>query len=405
MNHFLLRISLCIFSVCYLSVNSQAQSAQTVQNTGTASKFTDQQIAELIKQAKSSGLSDAQILDNARKNGVSQADLQKLQFALSGNAAVNSNLTDTSSKRQLNYQPDTVTRQLTKPLTGLSVFGSDLFSNNNIKFEPNLSLATPVNYILGPGDQVNISVTGFSQANWKLEISPEGNINIPGSGIINVAGRTVQQATAAIKTKLLASRYTIGNGTSLQVTLGNIRSIKVIMVGQLQKPGTYTVPSLATVFNALYAAGGPNNNGSFRKIEVIRNNRIIRKLDVYDFLVKGSQADNINLQDQDIIRVPTYQTRVELSGEVKVPAFFEVLPGESLQNVINFAGGFTDSAYVARIKVSQIINQQRHITDIVESDFSNYQPLRGDKFVAEAIVNRFDNRVSVRGAVFRQGDY
>src|SRR6202012_539477 len=161
-----------------------------------------------------------------------------------------------------------------------------------------------------------------SLANWKLEVSPEGNINIPGVGLLNVAGKTIEQATSAIKSKLSASNYAVGKGTSVQVSLGNIRSIKVILVGEVTKPGTYTLPSLATAFNALYAAGGPGENGSYRQIEIIRNNKVIRTLDVYDFLVKGSQKDNIGLQDQDIIRVPTYRTRVELSGEVKTPALF-----------------------------------------------------------------------------------
>jgi protein involved in polysaccharide export with SLBB domain len=160
---------------------------------------------------------------------------------------------------------------------------------------------------------------------------------------------------------------------------------------------------LATVFNALYAAGGPNDVGSFRQIEVIRNNRIIRHLDLYDFLVKGSQKDNISLQDQDVIRVPTYKIRVELDGEVKIPALFEVLPGETLQDILDYAGGFTDEAYTARIKISQVSDQQRKITDVFENDYKNYTPLRGDKFTVDRILDRYENRVQIQGAVFRPG--
>jgi protein involved in polysaccharide export with SLBB domain len=241
--------------------------------------------------------------------------------------------------------------------------------------------------------------------NWKLSVSPDGNINIPGVGLLNVSGKTIEQATASIKSKLAANHYAIGHGTTVQVSLGNIRSIKVIIVGEVRKPGTYTLPSLATVFNALYSAGGPNDKGSFRQIEVIRNNRIIRKLDVYDFLVKGEIKDNVSLQDQDIIRVPTYRVRVEMDGQVKTPAIFEVLPGETLQDVIRFAGGFADEAYTAMVKVSQISDQQRRITDVPESDYNNYVPLRGDIYSVEKIINRYENRVTIRGAVFRPGQF
>jgi protein involved in polysaccharide export with SLBB domain len=285
------------------------------------------------------------------------------------------------------------------------IFGADLFRSGNTTFEPNLRLATPVNYVVGPDDQLNINVYGSSLVNWKLDVSLEGNINIPGVGLLNVAGKTIEQATASIKSKLAANNYAVGKGTSVQVSLGNIRSIKVIIVGEVEKPGTYTLPSLATVFNALYSANGPNDNGSFRKIEIIRNNRVIRHLDIYDFLVKGDQKDNIGLQDQDIIRVPTYRIRVEIKGEIKHHALFEVLPGETLTDVIRFAGGFTDQAYTSVVKVSQISDQQRRITDVVESDYKNYIPLRGDVYTVGRILDRFENRVTINGAVFRPGQY
>ena len=211
----------------------------------------------------------------------------------------------------MNYKPDSSqlnrsTRDSIRQLKS-KIFGADIFRNSNTSFSPDLKIATPHNYIVGPGDQLNISVYGNSLANWQLEVSPEGNINIPGVGPLNIGGKTIEQATSTIKSRLIANHYAIGGGTSLQVSLGNIRSIKVIMVGELIRPGTYTLPSLATAFNALYAAGGPNDNGSFRKIEIIRNSRIIRTLDVYDFLTKGDQQGNIGLQDQDIIRVPAYR--------------------------------------------------------------------------------------------------
>lgn len=401
---------------CCFGIRKNA-SAQTLQNISSINvdDLSDQKLRELLQKAQSSGLSDAELVQQAQNRGMSNSQIQKLQTRIQeirtkdGGTTTNSADSNATSRRRLNYKPESPDTSLNQKDIFLSlkpkIFGADIFTNKNFSFEPNLKLATPVNYIIGPDDQLNINVYGNSLINWRLDVSPEGNINIPGIGIINVAGKTIENATAIIKSKLTANNYAIGRGTNVQVSLGNIRSIKVIMVGQLEKPGTYTLPSLATVFNALYAAGGPNETGSLRQIQIIRNNHVIRQLDVYDFLVKGDQKGNINLQDQDIIRVPTYKTRVELEGQIKIPALFEVLPGESLQTILNYAGGFTDSAYTARIKVSQISDQQRKLTDVVEADYKNYIPLRGDKYFIQSIINRFENRVTINGAVFRPGEY
>lgn len=411
MNRIFLRFTFLLSFVCLISiVPTYAQSIQNISSVNV-DNLSDQQINQLLQQAQSAGLTDDQLVQQAQSRGMSAVQAIKLQNRIKDIRANANKSTDTTqiANRTLNYTPDkadTSSRQIDhKKDNSLPVFGADLFKNNNIRFEPNLNIATPVNYILGPSDQVNISVNGNSTVTWKLNVSPEGNINIPGVGLLNVAGKTIERATSDIKGKLAANNYAVGRGTTVDVGLGNIRSIKVIMVGQLVKPGTYTLPSLATVFNALYLAGGPNANGSYRQIEIIRNNSILRRLDVYDFLVKGDQKNNITLQDQDIIRVPTYRTRVELAGQVKVPAQFEVLPGETLKDVLNFAGGFTDSAYTARITVSQISDQQRRLTDVIESDYQNYIPLRGDKYLVQSIINRFENRVTINGAVFRPGEY
>ncbi|WP_107826956.1 SLBB domain-containing protein [Mucilaginibacter yixingensis] len=406
---------LITFSFLVASKLSVAQStSQNISNVNV-DEVSDDKLMQLLQQAQAQGLSDDQVVARAQAQGLSASQADKLRQRISvlrgsGNTtSVNGRDSLISYSRQLNYKPevDSGKREKKDLFNSITprVFGADLFNNTHITFQPNLRLATPLNYILGPDDQLNISVYGNSLANWKLAISPEGNINIPGVGILNVAGKTVEQATAAINSKLAANNYAIGRGTNVKVTLGDIRSIKVIINGEVTQPGTYTLPSLATAFVALTAAGGPNANGSFRQIEIIRNNRIIRRLDVYDFLLKGDQKDNISLQDQDIIRVPTYKVRVALLGEVKNPALFEVLPGETINDVIRFSGGFTDQAYTGRIKVTQIIDQQLHIGDIFESDYKNYLPLRGDKYVVERILDRYENRVVIKGAVFRPGEY
>lgn len=409
---------LTVIICCIATLPSKAQTLpqgipQNVSNVNV-NDLTDAQIRQLLQQAQSAGLSDAQVIQQAQARGMSDDQAQLLQKRIAdirakdgilGSPGNGLDTTYQSSSRRLNYK-DTSNKQNTVS-TSLTpkIFGSDLFRNKSIKFEPNLKMATPVNYIVGPEDQLIVNIYGKSVANWKVEVTPDGNINLPGVGILNVGGKTIEEAGAAIKGRLKTSNYALGNGTSVQISLGNIRSIKVIIVGQVASPGTYTLPSLATVFNALYACGGPNDNGSFRQIAIIRNNRVIRHLDVYDFLTKGDQRDNINLQDQDIIQVPSYRTRVELGGEVKVPGLFEVLPGESLQDVIGFAGGFTDQAYTARLKVIQISDKQKRITDVVENDYKSYVPLRGDKYIIERILNRYENRVTITGAVFRPGEY
>jgi protein involved in polysaccharide export with SLBB domain len=411
MNQITLRI-IYVFVVLLL-INPLIALSQNSQNVSTVNvdQLTDQQIMQLLQQAQKAGLTDDQVVQQAQAKGMSASEASKLQDRIKEIRSNNHGFSDTTSftNRTLNYVPDRsdtlIQQNNSKRIARLPVFGANLFRNNNIRFEPNLNLATPTNYVLGPNDQLNINVYGNSTVNWKLNISPEGNINIPGVGVVNVGGRTIEQATTLIKNKLSTNNYSVGRGTSVQVTLGNIRSIKVIMVGQLVRPGTYTLPSLATVFNALYAAGGPSDNGSFRQVQIIRNNKIVKTLDVYDFLVKGDQKNNIILQDQDVIRVPTYRTLVELYGQVKIPAKYEVLPGETLQTVLNFAGGFTDTAYTARIIVSQVSDQQRRLTDVVESDYQNYIPLSGDKYFVRSILNRYENRVTIKGAVFRPGEY
>lgn len=382
--------------------------------------LSDAQILQLMQQAQKLGLSDPQLAQLAQSRGMSDAQIQKLQSRVADlrkkNGAGNNggNVSDTSrqASRTLNYSPDTTgmfkqsnSYDLLEQLRP-KIFGADLFRNSHANsFQPNLKLATPVNYIIGPDDQINIDVYGNSVADWSLNVSPEGNINIPGVGVLNLAGKSMSDATAIIRRKLAANNYAIGKGTDVKVSLGNIRSINVILQGQLVKPGTYTLPSLATVFNALYSAGGPNDVGSFRQIEVIRDNKVIRRVDLYDFLVKGSQKDNIALRDQDVIRVPAYKIRVLLKGEVKIPALFEVLPGETLKSVVDFSGGFTDDAYTKRIKVDRVNDQQREISDVFEKDYNTYLPVRGDKFTIDRIIDRYENRVKIGGAVFRPGQF
>ncbi|WP_346316637.1 SLBB domain-containing protein [Chitinophaga sp. YIM B06452] len=286
------------------------------------------------------------------------------------------------------------------------IFGSELFRNKNLTFEPNLRMATPPNYKLAPGDELVIDVYGYSEVQHKPTVSPEGQIRIPYLGPVYVSGLTIEEARIRI-TKQLSTIYSgIRSGnTFVQVSLGNIRSIQILMIGEVVRPGSYTLPSLASVANALYVSGGPDENGSFRDIQVIRAGQPIVTFDLYDFLRNGDLTNNIILQDQDIVKVNPYKTRVELTGEVKRPAIFEVKEGEVLQDVINMAGGFTDISFKDVIRVYRINNKEREVVNVSADQVAGFKPRSGDQYFVEAILNRFTNRVTITGAVFHPGVY
>lgn len=402
--------------------------------------LTDDQIRQIIKQIQSSGLPESQLEQIAAARGMQPSEISKLRArveAVNAKPAVNGS-TDrkdnggnqnferevddiASSKnkkaedgRSLEGEADDIANPKDKktdtdkqqnPIKS-KIFGKQLFANSSTTFEPNLRLATPLNYVIGTGDQLLIDIYGYSEVSYSLTVSPEGTINIPYAGVTQVGGLTVEAATSRIKSKLSAIYSGLNSGnTKLSVTLGNIRSIKVILTGEVMKPGTYTLPSLATLFNALYSSGGPTDNGSFRNIEVIRNGKKVASLDVYDFLLRGDLKNNVRLQDQDIIRVPVYQKRVEIVGEVKRPAVFELKQNEKFEDLLAFAGGFTERAYKARVKVLGNTDREQKIADVVAAEFPNYIPKSGDKYFVNEILDRFENRVTIEGAVFRPGQY
>ncbi len=417
---------LCLITGIFFSGLSQAQTINP-QNLSSVrvDDLTDDQVRAFLRQVESTGLSEAQLEQVAQARGMRPEEIRKLRERVdrirkqdqskTANEPTSSTSKRDSPGRQLNFEQDTLNKQLPDPKTEAEkallelkakIFGASLFQNSNLTFEPNLRLATPGNYNIGPDDEIVIDITGDNEASYKLRVSPEGTIRIEYAGIISVSGLTVEQATQKIRSRLASTYPGIRSGrTQVTIGIGNIRSIKVTLLGEVIKPGSYTLPSLATAFNALYASGGPSENGSFRAIEIIRNNRVIGKLDIYNFLLQGFQTNNIRLQDQDIIRIPTYKIRVEFAGEVKRPAIFEALEGETLQDVINFAGGFSTQAYTARIKVLQNTDRERRITDVFADEFDTYQPKNGDKYFAEPILDRFENRVTIEGSVFRPGQF
>ena len=409
---------LTVIFLCHLSASAQNYANVKVDD------LSDAQIRQMIQRAESVGYSDAQLEQAAAAQGMKAEEIQKLRTRVekirkqSGTTDTGQSDTDINTNgavRKYNNpdkdKSDSLVKKNTPKIDVLEslkpkIFGSDLFKNSNITFEPNLRLATPRSYIIGPDDELLIDINGDNEANYKLKVSPDGTIRLQYVGIVSVGGLSIEQASSKIRSALSTTYPALRSGRStVAINLGNIRSIKVVMTGEVVKAGTYTLSSLSTVYNALSASGGPNDNGSYRKIQVIRNNKIISTIDVYDFVTGGIQRGNIRLQDQDVINIPVYENRVEMVGEIKRPALFETIKGESLQNVINFAGGFNNQAYTAKIKVFQNTDKERKLTDISASEFSTYQPKNGDRFVVEAILDRFENRVTIAGAVFRPGQY
>lgn len=375
--------------------------------------LSDEQILVYIRQAEAMGLSEMDVTQVARQRGMPSSEIEKLRTRIS--ALQTLSVSKEQGSRPLENRPE---RRLTDSVfivpepsdtvgnEGLQVFGASLFQGASPLFEPNLRLATPKNYILGSGDQVLIDIYGQSEEKHSLDITPEGTINIPLVGIVPVAGMTFEQAETRIIAELANIYRAIRTGnTKVTVTLGNIRSISVVITGEIVKPGTYTLPSLATVFNALYHSGGPSENGSFRNIKLIRSGKEIATMDIYDFLVLGSFDDNLRLEDQDVLMVPPYENRVTVTGEVKRPAIFELKQGETFDKLLAYAGGFTENAYRTRIKVTKRTATEQRIEDLLSSQYTHYEPQGGDSYVVDRVLSRFENRVSITGAVFRPGEY
>lgn len=398
--------------------------AQTNPANIKVDNLSDAQIEQYVKQAALMGYDESQLDGFARAQGVSAVEVQKLKERLakikrkkqepnqlqgssnkSRNSRLNGRQVDGYSNADSLQNKQRDTRDSIDNEEGkLKIFGSDLFKNNAITFEPNLRMATPSSYIIGPDDEILLDITGDNEASYQLPVSPDGTIKVEYVGQINVAGLSVAAAKSKIEQRLSGTYPALRSGrTQVSVNIGNIRTIRVTLTGAVTKPGTYSLPSLATVFNALYASGGPNKNGTYRKIQVIRGNRVVSTIDVYDFLANGIQQGNIRLQDQDIIHIPVYGARVQFEGEVKRPAIFETVAGESLSDILRYAGDFTENAYSAKIKVLQTTGRERSVQDIYADQFANYTPKGGDQYIVEPILERFANRISVLGAVFRPG--
>lgn len=291
-------------------------------------------------------------------------------------------------------------RQLMAERKTKKVFGRDIFNNKKLTFEPNMNIATPGDYRLGPGDAVIIDIYGASQKSNQYTVSPDGDVTIEGFGPVQVSGLTVAQANARLR-QTLGSRY---QSSKVRLTVGQTKTIMVNVMGEVRMPGTYTLSAFSTVFNALYMAGGPNDIGTLRDIKIFRANRLIAHVDVYDYILNG-KASNIHLTDNDVIVVGPYDCLVNITGKVKRPMYYEMKKSESVGTLLKYAGSFTGDAYTRSVRLIRKTGREYSVYNVGEFDMNSFHIADGDSITVDSILNRYENMVEVKGAVFRPGKY
>ena len=421
MKKFLLATAMCL--VTTLSIHAQ---------------MSDQQIIEFIAREQKAGSNQSQIVTKLMQKGVKIEQIRRLRNQHSkqlnkagksaqADAAVNemssrmrqnqsnknAQATVTAKADDENETQKVATDEYDKIENNVNtqrqeeaekkktVFGHDIFNNRLLTFEPNMNIATPQNYVLGPGDQLVIDIYGASQKSEQLQISPEGTVTIPGYGPVKVSGLTVAAAQSRIRSTV-GSRY---SSSKISISVGQTRSMTVNVMGEVKVPGTYTLSAFSTVFHALYMAGGINDIGTLRNIKVFRNGRQITVVDVYEYILNGRLAGNIRLMENDVIVVGPYDCLVGIEGNVKRPMFYEMRSTESVGTVLKYAGGFTGDAYKKAVRLTRKSGDRYTVYNIEEFDMSTFKINDGDAVTVDGILNRYENMVEIKGAVFRPGKF
>ncbi|TDE04545.1 SLBB domain-containing protein [Flavobacterium hiemivividum] len=367
--------------------------------------LSDSDVLKIKAQLQSNNMTIQQAEPMALAKGMSASEFAKLKTRIASTGNSSENNAAAADKKDSGRKQEEIVNAKNKDKVNPLVFGSELFDNPTLNFEPNLKLATPVNYVLGPGDELQVSVYGVQEFNASIPVSVEGKVAIQYVGEIAVSGISIEAATQKIRNAMARVYSTVSSGLSqVSVSLSRIRTIKVTIIGSAQ-PGNYSISSLATVYNALFLGGGPGVNGSYRNIELLRDNKVYRTIDIYHFLVNGDQSDNVGLKDNDVIRIPAYSQRVTVEGEVKRPGIFEMKKGETFADLLTFASGFNEFAYAASVNILQKTGKEFKVRDVKESEFNSYQPKSGDLIKVSKILNRFENRIKIEGAVFRPDFY
>jgi protein involved in polysaccharide export with SLBB domain len=401
----------------FFVIGSTTLLAQSLSDIGKVKvdMLSDAQLQEMLQRAKDNGLNESQVVTMARERGMPAGEVGKLQQRLvklkqgarGGQEATSSE----GSERTMEGESELTKVPAPPALETLSpyqqkIFGFSLFYNKELNFNPSLNIPTPQGYVLGSGDQLLIDIYGASQQSYDLKVSPDGKILVPNIGPVSVGGSTVAAASGRIKTALTQIYSGLSSGiSSMDLRLGNIRTVQVALVGELNRPGNYTLPAFASPFNALFAAGGPNENGSFRHIQVYRDNKLLTEIDVYDFLIKGTHNSSITLRDNDVIIVPPVRARVEITGPVRREGYFEVKSNENLKDLLSFTGDFKPEAYQDRLTLSRTTGTEMRVEEVTASNFGTFVPKDGDNYRIGEILDRYENRVQISGALNRPGTF
>ena len=384
--------------------------------TALFAQMSDRQVIDELKRQSASGKSQEQIFTELAAKGVTMEQLQRIkdQYTSGSSTAAGTSTTQTTESREretlINFPNPEEWEAIIKGTKAKkdSLFGRSTFSNPKLTFQPNMNLPTPESYILGAGDEVLIDIWGNSELNVSLTVSPDGKIVASGVGPIHVAGLQIKDARNRIKrsfSRIYSDLASAQPGTFMSISLGKTRTIQVNVMGEVEVPGTYALSSLSTVFHALYSAGGINEIGSLRDIKVYRAGKLIATADVYDYLLKGDSSSDIALRDGDLVKVEPYNARVKIRGEVKRPMYYEMRDGETVENILSFAGGFGSKAYKSSLLVERKGDRERSVHTVDATGYNTFKLYDGDTVSVGAILERYENRVTAEGALFRPGFY
>ena len=378
----------------------------------SAQSMSDAQVLEYVKQGLSEGKDQRVLATELARRGVTEEQARRVkQLYDQQNNAASDQISGTAKaearlREQVSDESTAMMESQEKPQDVArenQVYGRNIFNTRNLTFEPSVNIPTPLNYRLGAGDEVIIDIWGASQNTIRQQISPEGTINIGELGPLYLSGMTMEQAQKFL-TKELRKIYSDANN-QIRVTLGNTRTIQINVMGEVVQPGTYALSAFSTVFHALYRAGGVNDIGSLRNVQLVRNGKKVATIDVYDFIMQGKTQDDIRLEEGDVVIVPSYESLVQIAGNVKRPMCYEMKAGETLEKLIEYAGGFTSDAYTKNLRMVRQNGKEYQVNTIDDVDYATCQLADGDVITAESILDRFSNKLEIRGAVYRPGIY
>lgn len=382
----------------------------------SGAQMKDDEVIKYMDKAMSSGKSQGVIAKELAAKGLTAEQFMSLKEQLES-GAIQTSASHTVSAKDRTRNMDTRLLELefkaaVDSLAGLDedkfkVFGQSIFANKNLNFAPNLNIPTPSDYKLGPGDEVIIDIWGSNEATIRQVISPDGFISIPDVGLVSLNGMTVKEADSYLRKKMGRSYPVDGENadSDIKLTLGNIRTIHVNVVGEVVNPGTYFVSSLSTVYNALYLAGGVSEVGSLREISLVRNNRKVASVDLYDFIINGKTEGDVVLKDGDVITVPAYKNIVDVAGKVKRPMKYEMKDGESVMTALEYSGGFTGDAYKSNIRLIRRNGVEYQLYTVDAARFGEFELMDGDSLTVGQMVDRYENKVEIQGAVYQPGAY